>query len=59
MHRTSFGRRAVLIAAAAALATPARAGLPLKPLVGASYREAALGGEAALRALWSRRPWNE
>lgn len=36
-----------------------RAGLPLKPLVGAAYREAALGGEAALRALWSRRPWRE
>lgn len=33
-----------------------RAGLPLKPLVGAAYREAALGGEAALRALWARRP---
>jgi tripartite-type tricarboxylate transporter receptor subunit TctC len=37
----------------------ARAGLPLKPLVGAAYRDAALGGEAALRALWSRRPWKE
>ena len=37
----------------------ARAGLPLKPLVGAAYRVAALGGEAALRALWSRRPWKE
>ncbi|WP_188969862.1 tripartite tricarboxylate transporter substrate binding protein [Neoroseomonas lacus] len=37
----------------------ARAGLPLKPLVGAAYRDAALGGEAALRALWSRRPWRE
>jgi tripartite-type tricarboxylate transporter receptor subunit TctC len=37
----------------------ARAGLPLKPLVGAAYREAALGGEAALRALWARRPWKE
>jgi tripartite-type tricarboxylate transporter receptor subunit TctC len=36
-----------------------RAGLPLKPLVGAAYREAALGGEAALKALWSRRPWKE
>ncbi len=29
----------------------ARADLSLKPLVGAAYREAALGGEAALRAL--------
>jgi tripartite-type tricarboxylate transporter receptor subunit TctC len=37
----------------------ARAGLPLKPLVGAAYRDAALGGEAALRALWARRPWKE
>jgi tripartite-type tricarboxylate transporter receptor subunit TctC len=37
----------------------ARAGLPLKPLVGAAYRKAALGGEAALKGLWSRRPWKE
>jgi tripartite-type tricarboxylate transporter receptor subunit TctC len=37
----------------------ARAGLPLKPLVGAGYRDAALGGEAALRALWERRLWRE
>ncbi|MCX7685282.1 MAG: tripartite tricarboxylate transporter substrate binding protein [Acetobacteraceae bacterium] len=37
----------------------ARAGLPLKPLVGAAYRDAVLGGEAVLRALWSRRPWRE
>ncbi len=37
----------------------ARAGLPLKPLVGAAYRTAALGGDAALRALWARRPWKE
>jgi tripartite-type tricarboxylate transporter receptor subunit TctC len=37
----------------------ARAGLPLKPLIGAVYRDAALGGEAALTALWSRRPWKE
>jgi tripartite-type tricarboxylate transporter receptor subunit TctC len=36
-----------------------RAGLPMKPLVGPAYREAALGGEAALRALWDRRPWRE
>lgn len=36
-----------------------RAGLPLKPLVGVAYRDAALGGEAALRALWARRPWKE
>ena len=37
----------------------ARAGLPLHPLVGAAYREAALGGEAALQALWQRHPWKE
>lgn len=37
----------------------ARAGLPLKPLVGGAYRNAALGGDAAIRALWSRRPWKE
>ncbi len=37
----------------------ARAGLPLKPLVGPAYREVALGGEAALRALWARRAWKE
>jgi tripartite-type tricarboxylate transporter receptor subunit TctC len=37
----------------------ARAGLILHPLVGTAYREAALGGEAALRALWDRRPWKD
>ncbi len=37
----------------------ARAGLPLRPLVGTAYREAALGGEALLRDLWARRPWKE
>lgn len=37
----------------------ARAGLILHPLVGNAYREDALGGEAALRALWDRRPWKE
>jgi putative tricarboxylic transport membrane protein len=58
-------RTAIEGAFAATFADPAwteaaaRAGLPLKPLVGAAYREAALGGEAALRALWSRRPWKE
>ncbi|MBY0339324.1 MAG: tripartite tricarboxylate transporter substrate binding protein [Acetobacteraceae bacterium] len=36
-----------------------RAGLPLRPLVGTAYRDAALGGEAAIRALWTRRPWRE
>lgn len=40
-------------------AAAARAGLPLKPLVGTAYRDAALGGEAAIRALWARRPWKE
>ena len=58
-------RTAIEEAFAATFADPAwpeaaaRAGLPLKPLVGAAYRDAALGGEAALRALWSRRPWKE
>jgi tripartite-type tricarboxylate transporter receptor subunit TctC len=58
-------RAAIEGAFAATFADPAwteaaaRAGLPLRPLVGAAYREAALGGEAALRALWSRRPWKE
>ncbi|MEO3476009.1 tripartite tricarboxylate transporter substrate binding protein [Roseomonas sp. CAU 1739] len=58
-------RAEIETAFAATFADPAwaeaasRAGLPLKPLVGAAYRDAALGGEAALRALWSRRPWRE
>ncbi|NMJ41529.1 tripartite tricarboxylate transporter substrate binding protein [Roseomonas sp. JC162] len=58
-------RTGIETAFAATFADPAwaeaasRAGLPLKPLVGAAYRDAALGGEAALRALWSRRPWRE
>lgn len=37
----------------------ARAGLILHPLVGAAYRQAALGGEAALHGLWDRRPWKD
>lgn len=58
-------RAEIEAAFAATFADPAwaeaasRAGLPLKPLVGAAYRDAALGGEAALRALWSRHPWRE
>ncbi|MDN3564201.1 tripartite tricarboxylate transporter substrate binding protein [Paeniroseomonas aquatica] len=58
-------RTALEAALAAILADPAwaeaaaRAGLILHPLVGAPYREAALGGEAALRALWERHPWKE
>lgn len=58
--------RATLEAALAAIfADPAwteaatRAGLPLKPLVGPAYREAALGSVADLQALWTRRPWRE
>lgn len=57
--------KAIEQAFAAIFADPAfteaagRAGLPLKPLVGTAYRDAALGGEAALRALWSRRAWKE
>jgi len=58
-------RTALEAALAAIFADPAwaeaaaRAGLILHPLVGTAYREAALGGEAALRALWNRRPWKE
>lgn len=58
-------RAAIEEAFAATLADPAwpeaagRAELPLKPLVGAAYRDAALGGEAALKALWSRRLWKK
>ena len=58
-------RTALEAAVAAIFADPAwaeaaaRAGLILHPLVGTAYREAALGGEAALRALWDRRPWKE
>lgn len=37
----------------------ARAGLPLRPLVGAAYRADALGSVAALQALWDRHPWRE
>jgi tripartite-type tricarboxylate transporter receptor subunit TctC len=48
---------------AAALADPdflreaERTGLPLRPLVGAAYREMAAETEATLRHLWQRRPW--
>ena len=58
-------RTALEAALAAIFADPAwaeaaaRAGLILHPLVGTAYREAALGGEAALRGLWDRRPWKE
>jgi hypothetical protein len=34
-----------------------RAGLPLRPLVGATYRELAVETESLLRGLWHRRPW--
>jgi hypothetical protein len=34
-----------------------RAGLPLRPLVGAAYREMAAETETMLRSLWQRRPW--
>ncbi|GAA0571422.1 tripartite tricarboxylate transporter substrate binding protein BugE [Craurococcus roseus] len=34
-----------------------RTGLPLRPLVGAAYREMAAKTEATLRGLWQRRPW--
>jgi tripartite-type tricarboxylate transporter receptor subunit TctC len=34
-----------------------RSGLPLRPLVGAAYREMAVETETTLRHLWRRRPW--
>lgn len=48
---------------AAALADPAfareaeRLGMPLRPLVGAAYRDFVTSTEASYRALWQRRPW--
>jgi tripartite-type tricarboxylate transporter receptor subunit TctC len=53
------GALAAIFADPAWAEAAARAGLILHPLVGGAYREAALGGEAALRALWDRRPWKE
>jgi tripartite-type tricarboxylate transporter receptor subunit TctC len=53
------GALAAIFADPAWAEAAARAGLILHPLVGSAYREAALGGEAALRALWDRRPWKE
>jgi tripartite-type tricarboxylate transporter receptor subunit TctC len=50
---------------AAALADPAfaregeRLAMPLRPVVGDAYRRMVLEQEAALRALWQRRPWRE
>lgn len=50
---------------AQALAEPAfqrdaeRAGMPLRPLVGAPYRAMIAGMDAGLRTLWQRRPWKE
>lgn len=50
---------------AAALANPAfiaeaeRAGMPLRPVVGAAYGEMMRQMDANLRALWQRRPWKE
>ena len=49
---------------AAALADPAflqeaqRVFLPLRPLVGAAYRDMAAQVEASVRALWQARPWS-
>ncbi|TCZ61087.1 tripartite tricarboxylate transporter substrate binding protein [Roseicella aquatilis] len=53
------GALAAIFADPAWAEAAARAGLILHPLVGSAYRAAALGGEAALRALWDRRPWKE
>jgi hypothetical protein len=33
--------------------------MPLRPVVGDAYRRMVLEQEAALRALWQRRPWRE
>ncbi|MBK1661273.1 tripartite tricarboxylate transporter substrate binding protein, partial [Paracraurococcus ruber] len=50
---------------AAALAEPAflqeaeRAGMPLRPMVGAAYAAMVAEMEAGLRSLWGRRPWRE
>ncbi len=49
----------------AALAEPAfirdaeRAAMPLRPVVGAAYRQMMLSMDENLRALWQRRPWKE
>ncbi|MFL1463798.1 tripartite tricarboxylate transporter substrate binding protein [Roseococcus sp. DSY-14] len=53
------GAFAAILADPAWTEAAARAGLPLRPLVGTAYRDAALGGEALLGALWARRPWKE
>ena len=58
--RAAFeGALAAIFADPAWVEAAARAGLILHPLVGAAYRQAALGGEAALHGLWDRRPWKE
>lgn len=36
-----------------------RAGMPLRPLVGAPYRAMVADMDAMLRGLWQRRPWKE
>jgi tripartite-type tricarboxylate transporter receptor subunit TctC len=59
IRATLKGALTAIFADPAWVEAAARAGLILHPLVGTAYREAALGGEAALRALWDRRPWKE
>ncbi len=34
-----------------------RNAMPLRPLVGAAYREMAAGVDAQLKELWAQRPW--
>jgi tripartite-type tricarboxylate transporter receptor subunit TctC len=34
-----------------------RSSMPLRPLVGAAYREMAAGVDAQVRQLWEQRPW--
>ena len=58
-------RDPLLAAFAAAMADPAwaqaaeRWSLPLRPLVGDGLRDMVLGADAALKALWERRPWKD
>lgn len=58
-------QRRLEAAATAAFADPAfpreaeRLGLPINPVVGAEYRAIVARQDAALRALWQRRPWRD
>ena len=41
------------------LADAARVGMPLRPVVGAAYRQMAATVDEDLRVLWQKRPWKE